>query len=66
MSEPRFNYDKRKHSRKTRNFTSVCEEIAREGKTYAEWQKERYSALYDVKTSIRKRNANRQHKGGIN
>lgn len=66
MSTPRFNFNKNKHTHTTRKFASVCEEIAKEGKTYADWQKERYSALYDVKTSIRKRNANRQHKGGIN
>ena len=66
MGEPRFNYNRNKHTATTRNFASVCEELAREGKTYAEWQKERYSALYDVKTTIRKRNANRQRKGGVN
>ena len=44
-----------KQPRRTRNFTSICEEIAKDGKTYAEWQFERYRALYDVKTGIKEK-----------
>lgn len=53
MSKPRFNYIKVKTPRKTKNFASVCDEIAKRGINYAEWQKERYSELYDVKTLIK-------------
>lgn len=53
MSNPRFNYIKVKVPRKNKNFASVCEELAKNNKTYAEWQKERYSTLYDVKTLIK-------------
>lgn len=53
MSKPRFNYIKNTHTRKTQNFAQVCEELAKNNKIYAEWQKEQYSALYDVKTLIK-------------
>lgn len=44
-----------KQPRRTQNFASICEEIAKDGKTYAEWQNERYGALYDVKTGIKEK-----------
>lgn len=55
MAQPRFSYEKYTHRRKTQKFESICDEIAKSGKTYAEWQKERYSELYDVKSDIKER-----------
>lgn len=52
MSNPRFHYAKHTHSRKTQNFASICDEIAKDDISYAEWQKRRYSALYDVRKVI--------------
>lgn len=36
----------------TQNLDSICVELQKEGKTYAEYQKERYKRFYDVKTGI--------------
>ena len=37
---------------KTHNLNEICALLRKEGKTYAEYQKERYKRLYDVKTNI--------------
>lgn len=55
MAIPRFNYTKHTHTPKTQNFASICAEIASSGKSYAEWQKEQYRTLYDVRTGIKER-----------
>lgn len=36
----------------TQNLDEICALLRKEGKTYAEYQKERYKRLYDVKTGI--------------
>ena len=36
----------------THNLDEICVLLQKEGKTYAEWQKERYKRFYDVKTGI--------------
>lgn len=40
------------HLSKPHNLDAVCEQLKKENKTYAQWQKERYGSLYDVKTHI--------------
>lgn len=42
-----------KYTPKKSNLDAVCCQIAEEGITYAEWQKRRYKALYDVKSTIK-------------
>lgn len=42
-----------KYTPKKSNLDAVCRQIAEEGITYAEWQKRRYRALYDVKSTIK-------------
>lgn len=42
-----------KYTPKTSNFDAVCRQIAKEGITYAEYQKRQYRALYDVKSTIK-------------
>lgn len=42
-----------KYTPKTSNFDAVCRQIAKEGITYAEYQKRQYKALYDVKSTIK-------------
>lgn len=37
---------------KKKNFDAICADLKKNNKTYAEYQKERYSALYDVKKHI--------------
>lgn len=37
---------------KKKNFDAICVDLKKNNKTYAQYQKERYSALYDVKTHI--------------
>lgn len=34
------------------NFDDVCVQLKKENKTYAQYQKERYASLYDVKKHI--------------
>lgn len=40
------------HTFKKKNFDAICADLKKNNKTYAQYQKERYSALYDVKTHI--------------
>lgn len=42
-----------KYTPKTSNLDAVCSQIAKEGITYAEWQKRQYRAFYDVKSTIK-------------
>ena len=34
------------------NLDRICIQLKEENKTYAEWQKERYASLYDVRSRI--------------
>lgn len=36
----------------THNLDEICVKLQKEGKTYAEYQKEQYKRFYDVKTGI--------------
>lgn len=36
----------------TQNLDSICVKLSKEGKTYAEYQKEQYRRFYDVKTYL--------------
>ena len=42
-----------KYTPKSSNLDAVCCQIAKEDITYAEWQKRRYKAYYDVKSTIK-------------
>lgn len=37
---------------KTQNLDSICIQLEKEGKTYAEYQKDQYRAYYDVKSDL--------------
>ena len=52
MNDFQIMVDKYIHTCKTKNFDAMCADLKKSGKTYAEYQKERYSALYDVKSHI--------------
>lgn len=40
------------HLSKPHNLDAVCVQLKKENKTYAQYQKERYASLYDVKNHI--------------
>lgn len=42
-----------KYTPKTSNLDAVCVQIAKEGITYAEYQKRLYAPYYDVKSTIK-------------
>lgn len=42
------------HLSKPHNLDAVCVQLKKENKTYAQYQKERYASLYDVKGHIEK------------
>ena len=52
MNDLQTMVDYNKHTNKTKNFNAICADLKKSGKTYAQWQKERYSALYDVRSHI--------------
>lgn len=42
-----------KYTPKKSNLDAVCRQIAKEGITYAEWQKRQFAPYYDVRSTIK-------------